>query len=93
VDFLGVSWDGFQGGEDTAQLCRWVEKFARQEGLPWESLLIDASPEELFASLSMDCRTVPQLWLINAAGEVIHRVERVLDEDLRTQLEQAVESL
>ena len=25
VDFLGVSWDGFQGGGEAQQLCRWVE--------------------------------------------------------------------
>lgn len=93
VDFLGVSWDGFQGGGDAQELCRQVEKFAQQQGLPWESLLVDVGPEELFEGLAMDCHTVPQLWLINASGEVVHRVEQVLDDELLAALERAAESL
>ena len=93
VDFLGVSWDGFQGAGDAQQLCRWVESFALTQGLPWDSLLVDAEPSELFARLAMECRTVPQLWLIDSMGEVVHRVEQILDEELLAELHRAVESL
>ena len=93
VDFLGVSWDGFQGGGEPHQLCRWVEKFAARQGLPWDSLLVDAAPQELFTALDMACHTVPQIWLINAKGTVVHRVEQVLDDQLLMELNAAIESL
>jgi thiol-disulfide isomerase/thioredoxin len=78
VEFIGVSWDGFQGGGGTA-LVREVDQFSRVHGLPWESLVADADPESLFESLEMACHTVPQVWLVDSKGTVVHRVEEVLD--------------
>ena len=93
VDFLGVSWDGFQSGGDPQQLCLWVEKFAARQALPWDSLLVDAAPQALFTALDMACHTVPQIWLINAEGTVVHRVEQVLDDQLLMELSAAIDSL
>jgi thiol-disulfide isomerase/thioredoxin len=92
VEFIGVSWDGFQGGGGTA-LVREVDQFSRAHGLPWESLVVDADPESLFESLEMACHTVPQVWLVDAKGVVVHRVEEVLDDASVASLKQAIASL
>lgn len=92
VEFIGVSWDGFQGGGGTA-LVREVDQFSRAHGLPWESLVVDADPESLFESLEMVCHTVPQVWLVDSKGVVVHRVEEVLDEASVDSLKQAITSL
>ena len=93
VDFLGISWDGFQGSARGAELLRRVDSASRHHGLPWNSLVVDADPDELFDGLSMDCQTVPQLWVVDAEGSLVHRVLAVLDETGLAGLERALELL
>ncbi len=93
VDFLGISWDGFQGSARGAELLRIVDSGSRHHGVPWHSLVVDADPDELFDGLAMDCHTVPQLWLIDSGGSLVHRVFEVLDETGLTGLERALELL
>jgi thiol-disulfide isomerase/thioredoxin len=80
VDFLGLSWDGFQGGRSGPALVAEVADFSRALGLPWRSMVVGVEPEALFTALKMEVHTVPQIWLIDEAGTVVHRVEAVLDE-------------
>ena len=58
-----------------------VQAGSDAQQLPWPSLVVDATPEAFFEAIEMSVQTVPQVWLINAAGEVVHRVEEVLSED------------
>jgi hypothetical protein len=74
-------------------LVREVDQFSRVHGLPWESLVADADPESLFKSLEMACHTVPQVWLVDSKGVVVHRVEEVLGEARVESLKQAITSL
>jgi thiol-disulfide isomerase/thioredoxin len=78
VEFIGVSWDGFQGGLDSVSLIAEVARFSQQQGLPWESLVVGLGPDALFDALEMRCHTVPQVWLIDAQGKIILRFEDVL---------------
>jgi len=79
VEFVGISWEGFQGGMLGQDLIEEVRSYSRLNGLSWGSLLVEAPPPELFDRLNMDCDTVPQVWLIDASGAVVHRIERVLE--------------
>ena len=80
VEFLGVSWEGFQGSETGSALVQTVERVSQEHGVTWKSLIVGVEPEALFEALQMQCHTIPQTWLVNSSGEVVHRVEEVLDE-------------
>jgi len=96
VEFLGISWESFEGGMIGQDLVDEVRSHSRRHGLSWGSLLVEAPPPELFDRLAMECDTVPQVWLIDAAGTVVHRIERVLEpediQELRTLVEELVEA-
>jgi len=84
VEFVGISWEGFEGGMLGQDLIDEVRSYSRLHGLSWGSLLVDAPPPEFFDRLGMECHTVPQVWLVDTTGKVIHRVEKVLAaEDLQ----------
>jgi|GEM_PF-2027528 len=88
IEFLGISWDGFQGDSDTALAD--VQEFTDTHPLPWASLVVSAEPDAMFEALEMKTHTVPQIWIIDETGEIVHRVEEVLDDaseaDLRTRI-------
>lgn len=93
VKFLGISWEGFEGGMIGQDLIDEVRSHSRQHGLSWGSLLVEAPPPELFDQMKMECYTVPQVWLIDAAGTVVHRIERVLEPEDIQELHTLVEDL
>jgi thiol-disulfide isomerase/thioredoxin len=93
VDFLGLSWDGFQAGRSDAGLVQEVADFSRAMGLPWPSLVVTCAPETLFQALEMTVHTVPQIWLIDGSGAVVHRIETVLDAASTESLSTALQSL
>ena len=93
VEFLGISWEGFEGGMLGQDLIDEVRSHSRQHGLSWGSLLVEAPPPEFFDRLGMECETVPQVWLIDAAGTVVHRIERVLEPEDIQELHTLVEKL
>jgi hypothetical protein len=93
VEFLGVSWEGFEGGTLGQDLIDEVRSHSRLHGLSWGSLLIDAPPPEFFESLGLECHTVPQVWLVDTAGTVVHRIERVLEPEDIQKLHSLVKEL
>jgi thiol-disulfide isomerase/thioredoxin len=89
ADFLGVSWDLFEGGAPRT-VAQAVAVFAREHGIVYPSLLVDAEPERFFEALSLEFRQIPQTWVVSASGEVIHRVEGILDEAAADELARIV---
>ena len=74
VPVLGLSWDAFEG--QGVQACvSDVREVARSHGLAIDNWVIDAEPDAFFAALDMEFRQVPQTWVVNGAGEIVHRVE------------------
>lgn len=96
VEFLGISWESFEGGMLGQDLIDEVRSHSRRHGLSWGSLLVEAPPPEFFDRLGMTCHTVPQVWLINEAGTVVHRIERILEpediQNLHTLVEELLEA-
>jgi thiol-disulfide isomerase/thioredoxin len=79
VTFLGISWETFQfEREDTVAH---VQAFAQEQGVLWDSLIVQDRPDRLFETLEMRCQTVPQVWVLAADGQVLYRCEQVLDAD------------
>jgi len=93
VKFLGISWEGFEGGMLGQDLIDEVRSHSRLHGLSWNSLLVEAPPPEFFDRLGMECQTIPQVWLVDAKGTVVHRVERVLQPEDVQELHTLVEGL
>jgi len=86
VEMLGVSWDGFQDLVGRDEWVRAVEQCSLEHGLPWGSVVVDAEPSDFFERLEMDCQTVPQIWVVNQEGQVVHRVEEPIDRRLMEQI-------
>jgi thiol-disulfide isomerase/thioredoxin len=79
VEFLGVSWEGFDGGLLGQDLLDEVQAASTIHGLRWQSLLIEAPPPEFFDRFELDCQTIPQVWLVDGEGTVLHRIEQALE--------------
>jgi len=82
VPLLGLSWDLFDPRGDEDDIAEHVANFSAGHGLPWPSVLIGEAvePPDFFAALSVTNQTVPQTWVIDDTGAVLHRVEGVLTE-------------
>jgi thiol-disulfide isomerase/thioredoxin len=93
VEMLGVSWDGFQAMVPRNQLVEEVEQCSLEHGLSWGSLVVDADPDTFFEALDLSCHTVPQVWVVDTHGNVVHRVEGPLDQEMMSQLVEWVEAL
>ena len=83
VPLVGLSWDLFDPRGDEDDIAEHVANFAAGHHLPWPSALIGESvdPAEFFAAVPMQNQTVPQTWLVNDAGDILHRIEGVLTAD------------
>jgi len=79
ADFHGISWDLFEGGRPRA-VAEKVAAFAREHGIAYPSLLVDADPGAFFSALELDFQKIPQTWVISAGGDILHRVEGIVDE-------------
>ncbi len=86
VEILGVSWDGFQDLVGRNGWVEAVEQCSLEHGLSWGSVIVDAEPSDFFERLAMDCQTVPQVWVVNQEGQVVHRIEEPIDRRLMEQI-------
>ena len=92
VPLLGVSWDRFEGGT-AGEVVPHVASFMEEQGLDWPTLVVDAKPATFFQRLNIDWEKVPQTWLIDSSGTVVHKVEGVVEEDQLTDLIARAEAL
>ncbi|MEC7946917.1 MAG: TlpA disulfide reductase family protein, partial [Myxococcota bacterium] len=81
ASLLGVSWDLFDPRGDEDDIREHVENFGAGQGLGWPTMLIgeSVSAEAFFAAFSVSFQQIPQTWVIDDAGVVVHRVDGVLD--------------
>lgn len=93
VEILGVSWDGFQAMVPRSQLVEEVEQCSLRHGLNWGSLVVDADPETFFERLDLSSQTVPQVWVVDGQGNVVHRIDEPLDKARVDQIVDWVEAL
>ena len=93
VEFLGISWDSFQGALVGQDLIEEVRSHSRRHGISWDSLLVKAPPPEFFEHLGMTCNTIPQVWLVDKEGSVVHRIEQVLEGEDVQRLETHIKQL
>lgn len=76
---LGLSWDLFEGGRPKDVAVK-VGAFSDQHGLKYPSLLVDVDPERFFSALDISYQKIPQTWVIDGNGDIVHRVEGLVDE-------------
>ena len=81
VRIVGICWESFEGGMIGDDLIDAVQSQSRLSGLSWDSLLVEAPPPEFFDALGMECQTIPQVWLVDTEGSVVHRFEQVLQQE------------
>jgi cytochrome c biogenesis protein CcmG, thiol:disulfide interchange protein DsbE len=85
VPLVGLSWDLFDPRGDEDDIREHVENFGNGHHLTWPSQVLGAAvqPEAFFEALSLDFHQVPQTWVVDGAGRVVHRVDGVLrDSDI-----------
>ncbi|HCH61901.1 MAG: hypothetical protein CL927_20015 [Deltaproteobacteria bacterium] len=80
VAFQGISWDLFDPRGDEDDIAEHVVNFATGHALPWDTVLIgeETSPESFFEAFSLTTQTVPQTWVLDDSGSVVHRIEGAL---------------
>ena len=92
IPMFGVSWDAFEA--ESAQACMAdVEAVASNLGFHVPQLVLDAKPAQFFDDMGMDFKQVPQTWLVNAKGEIVFRIDGIIDADGMEALLGAVENL
>lgn len=81
VPLLGVSWDLFDPRGDEDDIREHVENFGTGHDLGWPSLLVGESvpAETFFEAFALDFQQIPQTWVVDDSGAVVHRVDGVLD--------------
>lgn len=91
VEFLGVSWENFQF--ERRDVLQHVSSFSKEQGAFWPSWVVGDTPDKLFEALEMSTHTIPQIWVLTAEGEVVYRLEEVLDASELQRLEAALEQV
>jgi thiol-disulfide isomerase/thioredoxin len=94
VPLEGLSWDLFDPRGDEDDIAEHVANFSAGHHLPWRSMLIGelVDPADFFAAFPMPNQTVPQTWLVNDAGDILHRIDGVLTADHVGELLSAIYS-
>lgn len=86
ADFLGVCWELFDDQGDPAEVASRVADFASARAVRYPSLLVTAQPEAMFERLGLRSRKIPQTWLVAPDGQIVWRLEGVLDEATAAEL-------
>jgi hypothetical protein len=55
--------------------------------------VVDADPETFFERLDLSSHTVPQVWVVDGQGNVVHRIDEPLDKDGVEQIVEWVQAL
>ncbi len=92
VPMVGVSWDAFEGASFDEALEA-VQTEAADSGLAWEQWVVKGKPPHFFKVLGVQVKQVPQTWLVNAEGEVVHCIEGPIDASDVDSLVERVEAL
>jgi len=92
VAMLGVSWDTFEGGLVDDVVAQ-VGAFIDEQELGWPTLVVDAKPEAFFKGLSVEVEKVPQTWLIDSSGAIVHKIEGVVEQQHLSDLIERVDRL
>ena len=79
VDFVGVGWEGFQGGQSPTQQLAAVERASEEHGLGWSTLIYEGTPESLFGALELKNQHIPQTTVTTVSGETLYTHAGVLD--------------
>jgi thiol-disulfide isomerase/thioredoxin len=81
VATLGLSWDLFDPRGDEEDIVVHVENFGAGHSIAWPSGVLgeDVDPEAFFRALDVRFDKVPQTWLVDGDGVVLHREEGALD--------------
>jgi len=92
VPIVGVSWDAFEGA-DYDEALQLVQRFVEEEGLTWDQLVVKGKAPHFFKVLGVEFKQIPQTWIVDASGEVVHRIEGPIEASDVDALLKRVESL
>jgi len=92
VPVIGISWDAFEGA-DVSEALEAVQRMVTEEGLTWDQLVVKGKAPHFFKVLGIEFKQIPQTWLIDASGKIVHRVEGPIDAAGVDALLKRVESL
>jgi len=95
LTFFGISWDMFDPRGDEEDIREHIENYAEGHSIPYPSLLVTGSvkPAEFFKEMNITYDKIPQTWVIGTDGQVLRKVEAVLEGDALKDLEAYLESL
>lgn len=86
VELLGLSWDLFDPRGPVPEVVASVDAFSQAHGITWPSLVATCEPEALFGALAIGWEKIPQTWVLDGQGEVLRRVEGLVDAALCDEL-------
>lgn len=83
IPLIGISWDLFDPRGDEDDIREHVENFGAGHALGWPTLLVGeaVSAERFFEAFAITFQQIPQTWVVDDAGAVVHRIDGVLDAD------------
>ena len=83
IPLLGISWDLFDPRGDEDDIREHVENFGAGHALGWPTLLVgeSVSAERFFEAFSISFQQIPQTWVVDDSGAILHRIDGVLDAD------------
>ena len=92
---FGISWDMFDPRGDEEDIIEHVENYAEGHDVAHPSLLISEkiSPTKFFSEVGVEYDKIPQTWVVDAAGVVVHRLHGELDKESTTAIEKLVAEL
>ena len=79
VDFVGIGWERFMGTPDAESAARRVALEASAHGLGWPTLVFEGEPEELFEGLGLQMRQIPQTFVLDGDGRLLHHARGPVD--------------
>jgi thiol-disulfide isomerase/thioredoxin len=93
VAMIGLSWDLFDPRGDEEDIVVHVENFGAGHALSWPSAVLgeNVDPEAFFRALQVGFDKVPQTWLVDDQGVVLHREEGALNAEAAERLRAAVD--
>lgn len=90
---VGLGWELFSLTPDDETGRQQVATFAEEAGVDWPTLVLTDPPETVFRDLALSVHTVPQTFLVDAEGVVVHHVPGVVEGAARVALERALGEL
>lgn len=90
VEFVGISWDLYVPDITEEEAQEKVVRAFQKASIPYESLLVRGSPEELGEVFALETLVIPQSFLFDRNGKQIASFEVLVEEASLKQVEEKI---